>query len=168
MVKDHATEKIAKHHFSIPKCVNEDGISDLLNKFYAADFMENQTLPSNGINEKLNEVSAGDIKFLKLMDEGRTRCNGNYQLPLPFRNSEVDLPNNRWLPERRLQYLKKKLQQDELPSWMISSTKDMPQNQLVYKHQVFGILLIMVYTNVTNQKRYRWYLTVTVSFKGGV
>ena len=77
MVKDHATEKIAKHHFSIPKCVNEDGISDLLNKFYAADFMENQTLPSNGINEKLNEVSAGDIKFLKLMDEGRTRCNGN-------------------------------------------------------------------------------------------
>ena len=110
MVKDHATEKIGKHHFSIPKCVNEDGISDLLKKFYAGDFMENQTLPSNGINEKLNEVSVEDIKFLKLMDEGRTRCDGNYQLPLPFRNSEVDLPNNRWLPERRLQYLKKKLQ----------------------------------------------------------
>ena len=168
MVKDHATEKIGKHHFLTPNCINEDGISDFLKKFYAADFMENETLPSNGINEKLNEVSVEDIKFLKLMDEGRTRCDGNYQLPLPFRNSEVDLPNNRWLPERRLQYLKKKLQQDELASWMISSTKDMPQGQVVYKHHVFGILLIMVYTNPTNQKRYRWYFTVAVSFKGGV
>ena len=54
IVEDHATGKIAKHHFVIPKCVKEDGISDLLKKLYAADFMENQTLPSNGINEKLN------------------------------------------------------------------------------------------------------------------
>ena len=96
--------------------------------------MENQTLPSSDINDKLTEVSAEDIKFLKLVDEGCTRSDGHYQLSMPFRNSEVDFPNNRWLAERRLQSLKKKLQKDEK-----FQEKDMPQNQLVYKHQVFGI-----------------------------
>ena len=95
IVEDHATGKIAKHYFAIPKDVKEDGIIDLLKKLYATDFMENQTLPSYGINEKLNEVSAEDIKYLKIMDEGCTRSDGHYQLPLPFRYSEVDLPNSR-------------------------------------------------------------------------
>ena len=113
IVEDHATRKIAKQNFAIPKCIKKDGISDLLKKLYAANFMENQTLPSNDINEKLNEVSVKDIKFLKLMDEVCTRSDGHYQLPLSFRNSKVDLPNNRWLAERRLQCLKKKLQKDE-------------------------------------------------------
>ena len=40
--------------------------------------LESVTLPSNGINEKLNEVSAENIKFLKLMDEGYTRSDGHY------------------------------------------------------------------------------------------
>ena len=47
------------------------------------------------------------------MDEGCTTSDGYYQLPLLFRNSEADLPNNRCLAERRLQCLKKKLQKDE-------------------------------------------------------
>ena len=65
---------------------------------YAADFMENQTIPSNGINEKLNVASVEDIKFLQLMDEGCTRSDGHYQLPLPFRNSEFNLPKtDGWL-----------------------------------------------------------------------
>ena len=54
-MEDHAARKIAKPYFAIKKCIKEDGISDLLKKLYAADFMENQTLPSNSINEKLNE-----------------------------------------------------------------------------------------------------------------
>ena len=50
IVEDHATGKIAAHHFE------EDRISDLLKKLCHADFMENQTLPSNGIHKKLNKV----------------------------------------------------------------------------------------------------------------
>ena len=46
------------------------------------------------------------------MNEGCTRSDGHYQLSLPFTNSEADLPNNRWLAERRLKCLKKKLQKD--------------------------------------------------------
>ena len=62
--EDHATRKKVKHHFAIPNYIKEDEISDLLKKLHAADFMGNQTLPSNGINEKLNEVSVEDINFL--------------------------------------------------------------------------------------------------------
>ena len=50
IVEDHATGRIATQYFE------EDGISDLLKKLCPADFMENQTLPSNGIHKKLNEV----------------------------------------------------------------------------------------------------------------
>ena len=57
-MEDHPTGKIAKHNFATLKDVKEDGISDLSKKLYTADFMENQTLPSSGINEKLNEVLA--------------------------------------------------------------------------------------------------------------
>ena len=42
------------------------------------------------------------------------KSDGHYQLPLPFRNFEVDLANNRWLAEGRLQCLKKKLQKYEM------------------------------------------------------
>ena len=51
--------------------------------------MENQTLPSSDINDKLTEISAEDIKFLKLVDEGCTRSDGHYQLSMPFTNSEA-------------------------------------------------------------------------------
>ena len=95
IMKDHDTRKIAKHHFAILKDVEEGGIGDLLKKLYAANFMENQMLPSNSINKKLNEALVEDIKFLKLIYEGYTRSDGHYLLPLPFRNSEVDLPSNR-------------------------------------------------------------------------
>ena len=92
IVEDHTTGKIAKHYFAIPKCVKEDGISDLLKKLHAADFMKNQTLPSNSINEKL--VSA-ERHQIKLMNEWCTGSDGHYQLPPRYRNSELDLPNNR-------------------------------------------------------------------------
>ena len=72
-MEDHVTRKIARPHFAIPKDVNEDGISDLFKKLYAADFIENQALSSNDTNEKLIEVSAEYIKFQKLVDEECTR-----------------------------------------------------------------------------------------------
>ena len=92
--------------------MKEDGIGDLLKKLYTADFTENQILPANGINEKLNEVSSDDIKFMNLMNERCSKDGDHYQLPLPFRKVNVGLPNNRWLAERRLEGLKRKLQKD--------------------------------------------------------
>ena len=159
-MEDHATRKIAKHHLAIPKCVKEDGISDFLKKLYAAVFMENQRLPSNGRNEKLNEVSAEDIKFQRLMDEGCARSDGHYQLPVPFRKYEVDLPNNRWLAERKLQCLKKKLQKHEkFHTDYVAFMDDLFNKGYASKSigkqaSISWYIPIMVYTTLTNQTRY--------------
>ena len=112
-VEDTSTGNISKHDFEIEKSIKENGISDLLKKLYNADFTESKTTLTNGINENLTEVSTEDIAFLKLMDSKCSRSGDHYELPLPFRDEDINLPNNKMLAEKRLQYLKKKFQKDE-------------------------------------------------------
>ena len=47
------------------------------------------------------------------MNQGCSRTGDHYALPLPFRDTAVNLPNNRWVAKKHLQSLKKKLQKDE-------------------------------------------------------
>ena len=122
--------------------------------------MENQRLPSNGRNEKLNEVSAEDIKFQRLMDEVCASSDGHYQLPVLLRKSEVDLPNNRWLAERKLQCLKKKLQKHEkfhtdyVASMDNLINKGYASKSIGKQASISWYISIMVYTTLTNQTRY--------------
>ena len=109
------------------------------------------------------------------MDDACTKSDGHYQLPLSFRNSKVDLPNNRWLAERRLQCLKEKLQKDEkFPTDYIAFMCNLfskgyaTESTGIQASSSWYIFPIIVYTTLTNQTRYRWYLTVAVSFKGEV
>ena len=112
-VEDTSTGNISKHHFEIEKSIKGNGISDLLKKLYNTDVTESKTMLTNGVNENLTEVSTEDIAFLKLMDSKCSRSGDHYELPLPFRDEDINLPNNRILAEKRLQYLKKKFQEDE-------------------------------------------------------
>ena len=92
----------------------EDGIGgDLHKKLYTTDFTKKPIMLGNGINEKLSEVSVEDMSFLKIMNQGCSRIEDHYVLPLPFRDTAVKLPNNRWVAEKRLQSLKKKFKKDE-------------------------------------------------------
>ena len=99
-VEDTSTGNISKHHFEIEKSI--------IMQLYNADFTESKTRLTNGINENITEVSTEDIAFLKLMDSKCSRSGDHYELPLPFRDEDINLPNNRILAEKRLQYLKKK------------------------------------------------------------
>ena len=67
----------------------------------------------NEINEKISEVSVADMSFFKIMNQSFSRIGDHYVLPMPFRDTAVKLPNNRWVAEKRLQSLKKKFQKDE-------------------------------------------------------
>ena len=93
--------------------MKEDGIRDLLKKLYNADFTEKPIMLRNGINEKLSEVLVEDMSFLKIMNQGCSRIGDHYVLPLPFKDTRVNLPNNRWVAEKHVQSLKKKLQKDK-------------------------------------------------------
>ena len=51
-------------------------------------------------------LSCEDRKFLEIMETGiHKNANGNWEMPLPFRNPQVEMPNNRCQAESRLQSL---------------------------------------------------------------
>ena len=77
----------------------------MLNNMYHLDFNENQ-----GENDAMSNE---DHKFLEIMNSGVAFTDGHYQLPLPFRNSDVTMPINKVQAIRKAQSLKKKLKNNE-------------------------------------------------------
>ena len=84
--------------------------------------MKNQLLkgvcPPQSTTEKLltrlslqhnkQSVSREDETFLAKIEKKIILVNGHYQLPLPFRNDNVELPNNREQAEQGARWIKKK------------------------------------------------------------
>ena len=54
-----------------------------------------------------------DRRSLKILDVQTMKVGNHYQTPLPLKNPDVKLPNNRKVAERRLLYLKKRLMKDD-------------------------------------------------------
>ena len=103
-VKDVVTNKIANHTFVSMVEPSRDVYKDLLHQMYQQDFNE-----PHGEKEGL---SVEDRRFLKIMEENITETNGHYQLPLPVRNPDLKLPNNRIQALHRLESVKRKLLAD--------------------------------------------------------
>ena len=61
----------------------------------------------------MSEISNEDRRFLKILDTETVKVGNHYQTPLPLKNPDVRLPNNRKLAEKRLLYLKKRLLKDD-------------------------------------------------------
>ena len=103
-VKDVSTGMVSSHVFAPKSTVQDhksDQITNMLNEMYLSDFNESAS-------EKFG-MSVEDQRFLEMMDEGVTKKNGHYQLPLPFRNKNVHLPDNKRQALSRLRSLKRKL-----------------------------------------------------------
>ena len=61
----------------------------------------------------MSDISNEDRRFLKIVDTQTMKVGNHYQTPLPLKNPDVKLPNNRKVAERRLLYLKKQLMKDD-------------------------------------------------------
>ena len=57
--------------------------------------------------------SQEDRKFMALVSDGIRYTEGHYEIPLPFRHQNVNLPNNREQAIKRLLWQKKKMRQNE-------------------------------------------------------
>ena len=104
-VKDVCTDMVASHHFAVGCNVKDSFIERRLNEMYMLDF-----------NEECSErraMSGEDLKFLQIMKDSCTLENGHYVLPLPFRNQEIKLPNNRVQAVKRAEGMKKRMKKDE-------------------------------------------------------
>ena len=77
-------------------------------KMFELDFSENA---SNNLPEELG-LSQEDRRFLSKVTKGIRLTEGRYEMPLPFRQSEVDLPNNRQQARKRALWQRKKMIQN--------------------------------------------------------
>ncbi|KAJ8349548.1 hypothetical protein SKAU_G00246780 [Synaphobranchus kaupii] len=66
----------------------------------------NHDFPGNLYEEKI-EVSQEDKRLIKIMESSAELKDGHYQLPLPFMEDDLKIPNNRHLAEQRISSLKK-------------------------------------------------------------
>ena len=105
--------ELAKHSFAAQVRVKDVGISKLLKKLYEADFTEANPKAVSKVTLDVEEMSTEDRRFLELMDAETKKIGKHYVLPLPFKNSELSLPNNRKIAEKRAASLKYHFLRDE-------------------------------------------------------
>ena len=67
------------------------------------------SLTGSGLNDRKSDTSMSreDHKFMEILQEGAKLRNGDYQVPLPFKEPCIDLPNNRHQARQRFSYLEK-------------------------------------------------------------
>ena len=102
-VRNIADQSIATHYFCVPQEAKDQSLTKMLARIYEHDFNE------NGDSSLINLTSQEDLKFLNIMEKNVVMKDGHYQLPLPFRNPDVEFVNNRSHVLQRANWLKNKL-----------------------------------------------------------
>ena len=89
--------------------VNRIAVADLNNLLIK---QYNQDFPEQAADEK-SEMSMEDKQFMRTMQSSKELRNGHYYLPLPFKNSDVTMPNNYQQAQQRVMSLKRKFEKNE-------------------------------------------------------
>lgn len=75
-----------------------------INRMFEMDFAEHKRSSQRGLSQE-------DRRFLEIAEKGIHQCHdGHYELPLPLKNDDVKLPNNKEAALRRLNQLKGRFQ----------------------------------------------------------
>ena len=104
---------IAKHLFQVQNKFEDIEIKEMLRKIYISDFQDTISEREDSPIGNMSEVSNEDRRFLKILNAQTMKVGNHYQTPLPLKNPDVKLPNNRKVAERRLLHLKKRLMKDD-------------------------------------------------------
>ena len=104
-VTDVTTGQVSNHHFAVQEEVSDESITGFLKEMYANEFNEKD-------GEKM-ALSHEDEVFLEIMKSGAKKREGKIELPLPFRDKNLLLPNNRQQALNRAISLKRRLTKNE-------------------------------------------------------
>ena len=117
-VVDSPSNKIAQHFFGVEETVKDNDLSRMLVEMYKHDFnepspkeMKKAQISQGTERNQLPKETANskeDDRFLEKMRTEVKSVNGHYQLPLPFRNEAVNMPNNRQHAIKRAMWIKHK------------------------------------------------------------
>ncbi|BHF85326.1 hypothetical protein SprV_1002848900 [Sparganum proliferum] len=92
----------------------EKDVTHSIRKLYDSEFSDTSTTTASH--------SLEDKRALAIVRSSVTIIKGHYQLPLPWRNSTPNLPDNFQLARKRLTYLKSKLGRDPELLWKYEQT----------------------------------------------
>ena len=106
-MKDASTGKLSRHHFLIKNAGKDMNIEHMFEQIYYNDFNE-KGAQTGKIDGNLEQLPKNDKKFPEISDAG-TRKNGNhYDVPLPFKQKGIKIPNNRNQALKRMHQLKRR------------------------------------------------------------
>ncbi len=134
-VTDATTNQYSQHYFAVQDEVKDVNAATVLMDMYRKEFneptpkeMKKQLQkgvmhPPQSTTEKVSTRSSlqhdeksnsrEDEKFLAKIEKEITLVDGHYQLPLPFREDNVKMPNNRKQAEQRALWIKKKFADEQ-------------------------------------------------------
>ena len=106
--------KTGRHYFSVLTKVRETSIENILKKIYEHDFVDlsHPYSVNNKINLNYDNLSRNNRRFLELMERKSVKIYEHYQLPLPLKDNELVLPNNRMAALKCMQSIKKRFESD--------------------------------------------------------
>jgi hypothetical protein len=106
-VKEVNSNKPFGHHFAVKDNVKEILVTPRsLAKRFEQEFNESRNKDELGLSQE-------DRRFLEKVTDNTQHINGHYQVPLPFKEDDIHLPNNRSQAEQRANWLKRKLVKDD-------------------------------------------------------
>ena len=100
-VKDVLSSKLASHHFAMENSVKDISLEEMFRAMYRHDFNEPELTESSTML-KCSEISCEDRKFMEIVEGGTSKKDEHYVVPLPFRDPNLVLPNNRKQAIQRL------------------------------------------------------------------
>ena len=108
-IRQADTNEEGKHFSQAKNLVKEIDVKDMLVRLYNKEFTESGS--PKGKSE--NGMSVEDMKFTKITEDGAKMVNKHYQIPLPFRNPNIQLPNNRYQTWQRLLHLQERFNKNK-------------------------------------------------------
>ena len=93
------TVKPGRHYFTVPTKVKETSIENMLKKIDEHDFIE----PESQVNLNYDNLSKNDRTFLELIEREAVKIDEHYKFPLPLKDKELVLANNRMAAVKRIQ-----------------------------------------------------------------
>ena len=110
-VRDVASSKLASHHFAMEKSVKDVSLEEMFQAMYQHDFSEPELVGTSTML-KYGEFSHRDKTLMEIVERGTSKKDDHYVVPLPFRNPNLMLPNNKKQAIQRLMGLKRRFMKD--------------------------------------------------------
>ena len=97
IVGDAITGKLLSHHFvKDPGYKMRDiGVEEMCRKIYENDFCEELRLSTRGILGDIEEISKQEKMFLAIVEKETKKVDDHYEVPLLYRDGNLQLPNNK-------------------------------------------------------------------------